>query len=114
MPSLSSDAFNRCTLARTFGLTSSSRPSANRALCGPIHEAVKAGDVQKVKALLTVNPDLVDSKDGYGTTPLHYAAAYDHQDVAELLLNYKADANAKNGEGSTPLQFAAASGIPPT
>ena len=33
------------------------------AFCGEIHDAAKAGDLEKVKALLKDNPDLVFSKD---------------------------------------------------
>ena len=39
-----------------------------------IHDAAKSGDVEKVKALLKDNPDLVISQDDIGFTPLHYAA----------------------------------------
>ena len=41
------------------------------AFCGEIHEAAKGGDLEKVKALLKANPDLVSSKDQAGATPLH-------------------------------------------
>jgi ankyrin repeat protein len=41
--------------------------------------------LEKVKALLKDNPNLVFSKDNNGATPLHYAAKR-HKDVAELLV----------------------------
>ena len=41
------------------------------AFCGEIHDAAKDGDLEKVKALLKDNPDLVFSKDNDGATPLH-------------------------------------------
>ena len=44
------------------------------AICGEIHNAVKSGDLEKIHALLTNNPDLVFSKDYGGWTPLHWAA----------------------------------------
>ena len=58
-----------------------------------IHDAAKAGDLAKVKALLKEDPDLVSTKDSNGETPLHTAAVSGHKDVVELLL---AKAEVKN------------------
>ena len=80
------------------------------AFCGEMHDAAQAGDLGKVKALLKGNPYLVFSKDKYGETPLHQAALWGHQDVAELLLAIKAEVNAKDNEGQTPLHWAAFGG----
>ena len=78
------------------------------AFCGEIHVAAKSGDLEKVKALLKANPDLVSSKDDkFGGTPLHLAAATGHKDVAELLLINKADVNAQDNNSNTPLHVAA-------
>ena len=77
------------------------------AFCGEIHDATKAGDLEKVKALLKANPDLVNNKNKDGTTPLHWAAFEGHKDVAEWLLANKADVNAKASDGLTPLHLAA-------
>jgi cytohesin len=60
----------------------------------PIHAAAKDGDLEKVKALLSDNPELVSSRD-QGWTPLHVAVEFGKKDVAELLLVNKADINAK-------------------
>ena len=57
--------------------------------------SVRAGDGEKVKALLKGNPDLVFSKDTNGWTPLHFAADRGDKDLVELLLANKADVNAK-------------------
>src|ERR1019366_7998863 len=62
---------------------------------GEIHEAAKAGDLKKVKALLKDNPELVFSKDTNGITPLYWAADRGNKDVVELLLANKADVNAE-------------------
>jgi ankyrin repeat protein len=77
------------------------------AFCGEIHDAVKAGDLAKVKALLKEDPNLVFSEDSGGYTSLHWAAYKGHKNVAELLLAHKSDVNAKDHNGNTPLHEAA-------
>jgi len=56
------------------------------AFCGEIHDAAKAGDLAKVKALLKENPELISSKSTEGFAPLHWAAGKGHKDRVELLL----------------------------
>jgi ankyrin repeat protein len=75
-----------------------------------IHDAAKRGDLEKVKALLKDNPNLVSSRDTNGWMPLHAAASNGHKDVVELLLANKAEVNAKNTNGATPLHLAASAG----
>jgi ankyrin repeat protein len=82
----------------------------NPALCGPIHDAARDGDLQKVKTLLKGNPDLVFSKDNNGNTPLHWAAHGGHRDVAEFLMANKAEVNAQNELGFTSLHLAVQEG----
>ena len=44
------------------------------AFCGPIHDAAKSGDIEKVKALLQDNASIhVSSKDEDGIAPLIWA-----------------------------------------
>jgi hypothetical protein len=83
------------------------------AFCGEVHDASQAGDLAKVKALLSTNRDLVSSKDTNGWMPLHYAAMYGHKEVVELLLANKAEINAKDKNGETALHFAAMLGRQP-
>jgi len=77
---------------------------------GEIHDAAADGELEKVKALLKGNPDLVFSKDNVGGTPLHWAAWKGRKDVAELLLANKADINARDSNGCIPLFGAVKSG----
>jgi ankyrin repeat protein len=67
------------------------------AFCDEIHDAAKAGDLAKVKALLKNNPELVFSKGK--RTLLYWAAYYGLKEVVELLLTKGADANDKDEYG---------------
>ena len=80
------------------------------AFCGDIHEAVKAGDLEKVKILLKGNPRLVMTRTKDGYTPLHLAAVSGHKEVAEVLLANKASVDARDNVGYTPLHLAARKG----
>lgn len=54
-----------------------------------LHLAAKAGDVERVRAVLDARPELVDrgAPDGMGRfQPLHYAVRYGHTDVVRELL----------------------------
>jgi len=51
------------------------------AFCDEIHDVAKSGNLARAQALLKGNPDLAFSKDRFGVTPLHLAAAYGHKDV---------------------------------
>ena len=77
---------------------------------GTINDAVAGGYIQAVEEHLAAGAD-VNSKDWYGYTPLHIAAARNSPiEIAELLLANGADVNAKDYFGSTPLHIAADEG----
>ena len=65
-------------------------------------DAVKAGDLGRVKALLTEGVD-VQARDENGRTALHMAAYRGHSEVADLLVAQGADVNATSDKGETPL-----------
>ena len=85
-------------------------PWTGRAFCGEIRDTAKTGDLTKLKTLLSGNPNLVFSKDKQGATLLHAAALNGNRDVAEFLIDNRADVNARTNNGSTPLHFAAEKG----
>ncbi len=64
-----------------------------------------SGNTEAVKQHLTEGVD-VNAKDGVGRTPLHEAATYGDEEVAELLIANDADVNAKDNAGTTPLDWA--------
>ncbi|MGB2885066.1 MAG: ankyrin repeat domain-containing protein, partial [Dehalococcoidia bacterium] len=68
-----------------------------------IFDAVKANDLAKVKALVEVNSQLVNTKDASGRTPLHWACRGVHYEVLKFLVEKGADINAKDNDGIAPL-----------
>jgi uncharacterized protein len=73
-----------------------------------IFEAAATGRGERVRALLTKNPDLVHAWSPDGWTALHLN--FNHLDVAKLLIDAGADLNlnSRNKLNATPLQGAAA------
>jgi ankyrin repeat protein/L-ascorbate metabolism protein UlaG (beta-lactamase superfamily) len=77
---------------------------------GQIHEAVRAGDLAKVKALVAKDPQVVNEKDARGRTPLHFASVIGKPDILAFLIAGGADVRAADPGGFTPLHWAAAEG----
>lgn len=65
-------------------------------------DAVKAGDLDLVRALLVEGAD-VQARDDNGRTALHMAAYRGHSEVADFLVAKGADVNATSDKGETPL-----------
>ena len=81
-------------------------PEADRALI----DATEAGDIESIKQHLAAGAD-VNATDEVGRTPLHYASANGHKEVAELLISKGVDLNAKdNNDGWIPLHYAVVNG----
>jgi ankyrin repeat protein len=71
--------------------------------------ACRAGDVERLKALLDKEPALVGERNEEGSTGLHASVA--HPECVRLLLQHGADPNARDrGDNAYALHFAAAGG----
>lgn len=68
-----------------------------------IHEAAKNGNLEKVKALLEDNPELLNEKDSQGFTPLHSAVTNGRIHIIRFLIEKGADIEIKNNNGLSPL-----------
>jgi ankyrin repeat protein len=74
-----------------------------------VHAAAFIGDINRLKAFVE-DGSLIDKADADGQTPLHYAAAGNHRDIAEFLISKGAKVNAVAGKWKTPLGVAARTG----
>lgn len=79
------------------------------AIAGPLHDAAHAGDVEKVRELLTQGAD-VDERDERGETPLIKAALAGQTAAAAALIEAGANVSARNDRGFSGLHAAAYSG----
>ena len=86
--------------------TQSPEPPTTKVLDVPILAAAYNGNIEAVKQHLAAGTD-VNVKGGFADgTPLHYAAANGHKEIAELLIEKGADVKAKDEGGKTPLDVA--------
>ena len=74
-----------------------------------IHQATLDGKIEKVERMVKQGVD-VNSRDEYGRTPLHIAAAQNYTIDMQVLFDIGADINAQDHQGRTPLMYAAADG----
>jgi len=73
--------------------------------------AHRYGDLEAVEDFIAIGKD-VNQGDNEERTALHYAAGFNHGDVASLLLKEGASLAAKDSKGNTPLHYAAGYGRP--
>lgn len=66
-----------------------------------IHKAAQAGNEKKVVELLKDDPNIVNSRDKWGCTPLMYAAGYAQVNIVKLLIAAGADIDSKGTKGNT-------------
>jgi len=76
---------------------------------GPLVKAVRAGDVQAVRALVKSGTD-VNVRSGDGSTPLLWAAHNSALEIARVLIAAGASLDAANDYGVTPLLHASRTG----
>jgi uncharacterized protein len=72
-------------------------------------DAINAGDVKAVRALIDQRAD-VNAAEPDGTTPLHHAVDRDLPDIVRMLVRAGANVKAANRYGATPLWLAALNG----
>jgi ankyrin repeat protein len=72
-----------------------------------IHDAVRSGDLEKVKTLLKSHGEWLNKQDQNRKTPLHLALESGHADMAKYLIEQGADINLKDKDNAAPLHNAA-------
>lgn len=65
--------------------------------------AIRNGELDKLKLLVNQHPELLDAKDQRGSTALILGAYYNHLEVVEYLLQKGANVDEKDGTGNTAL-----------
>jgi uncharacterized protein len=76
----------------------------------PFLHCVRSGNVDAVRLMLEAKADVNLAEKWRGQTPLMWAIAEKHSDVAKALVDHGANVNAKSKSGFTALQFAAQQG----
>jgi len=73
-------------------------------------EAARYGDLEACNDLLATTPGDLDGQDDAGRTPLHFAIAFGHEDIARRLMKEGANLSKVDEKGNTPLHYAAGYG----
>jgi ankyrin repeat protein len=91
-----------------FGLLHGANPdlaayAIGRGAVVDVHAAARLGMIERLRALISANSELVNARGGDGQTPLHFASTIA---VAEYLLDHGADIEARDVDHeSTPAQY---------
>ena len=75
-----------------------------------IHQAVQAGDLAAVRAIVEQAPTQVNAKDEMGRTPLHWAARGTNAELLAYLVDKGAVVNALDSNGTAPIHSVASRG----
>ena len=71
----------------------------------PIYNAIRMGNVEKVKNLIEEGKFDVNTGDKNGRTPLFLAVRVDNLEVVQLLIDAGANVSARDADGATPLHY---------
>jgi ankyrin repeat protein len=69
---------------------------------GNIRQAVRDGDIQRVRSLIAEKPERVRQVDAVGNSALHIAVAANNLEMVRLLIESRSPLDARNGNGRTP------------
>ncbi|MGB5361371.1 MAG: ankyrin repeat domain-containing protein, partial [Eudoraea sp.] len=72
---------------------------------------IRKGNIETIKELVTQFPDLVNSLDQRGSTPLILATYYDFREISNFLLEQGAKIDAKDASGNTALMGTSFKGL---
>lgn len=87
------------------------KPDGPEVYSGPnIHLAAMRGDLEQVRSMVVLDPELVKARDKYGNSPLHIAAYKGRTEIVEFLLSRGGDVNATSKFGGTALYMASYAG----
>lgn len=75
-----------------------------------IHDAVRKGEVERIKAILDKDPLAVNLEDERSWTPLHWAALRGNKELVELLITRGAVVKVSERNDRTPLHYASYQG----
>lgn len=75
----------------------------------PLHSAIRDGDLDELKRLLSTGQANVNATDNNGCCPLVIATKLRHLDIVQILLQHHAYIDATDNNGWTTLHFAATS-----
>jgi ankyrin repeat protein len=70
-----------------------------------IAEAIRSGNLTKVRELLDADPDLIHAGDRRSNQPIHWAVMSRQIEMIDELLSRGADINAKRSDGARPIQL---------
>jgi ankyrin repeat protein len=73
---------------------------------GNIRQAVRDGNIERVRSLIAENPERVRQVDAVGNAALHLATAANNLEMVRLLVESGSPLDARNGNGRTPAVIA--------
>jgi ankyrin len=75
-------------------------------LCTILHLYAESNNDEMVSVVLGIDLSIINTKDKFGLTALHYASFKGHEEAANILLEYGAAINIEDPNGTTPIHVA--------